>query len=96
MAILDLRDLISRTVLVGITYVDGHGTTVDQVQFAGIVRSVDPLVAIDTGDDELFTLPPEPEAFDVAAPGEYRLHTTGEVVVNPDFTTSWTVESGDE
>jgi hypothetical protein len=41
-------------------------------------------------------LPPEPDAFDEAVPGEYRLRSTGEVVVNPAFTTSWTVEAGEE
>jgi hypothetical protein len=38
----------------------------------------------DTGD--IFTLPPALEAFAPAPPGEYRLRSTGEVVVDPDFT----------
>ena len=51
--------LIGQTVLVGITYVDQDGGVVDQDQFAGIVQTVEPLVAIDRGADEAFTLPPD-------------------------------------
>jgi hypothetical protein len=88
----DLNDMVGRTVLVGLTYVRPDGSIRLQSQFAGIVTSVKPLVAIERGDDELFTLPNEPEAFDWAAPGEYRLRGSGEVVVNPDFLTSWTIQ----
>ncbi len=42
----------------------------------------------------VFRLPFDPEALKVAAPGEYRLRSTGEVVVNPDFTTVWSVTLG--
>jgi len=38
-------------------------------------------------------LPPEPEAYEPAPPGEYRLRSTGEVVVDPDYLTTWTVGS---
>ncbi len=56
------------------------------------MTAVEPLVSIVRGDGtEPFTLPPVEEAFEPAPPGEYRLRTTGEVVVDPDFTTSWTV-----
>jgi hypothetical protein len=43
----------------------------------------------DNGD--IFTLPPAPEAYAPAPPGEYRLKTTGEVVVDPDFTCTYEV-----
>jgi hypothetical protein len=33
------------------------------------------------------------EAFEAAPPGEYRLRSSGEVVVNPDYITSWVVEA---
>jgi hypothetical protein len=47
------------------------------------VTSVDPLVSIDRGTGEPFTLPPVPGAFDPATPDEYRLRSTGEVVTDP-------------
>ena len=43
------------------------------------------------GTEELFTLPADADGFLAARPGVYRLKDTGEEVVNPDFTTVWTV-----
>jgi len=50
-------------------------------------------VAIDRGADEAFTLPPDLGAFDRAQPGEYRLGTNGETVVDPDYVSTWTVRA---
>ena len=93
MALEDLREMIGRRLLVGITYVDADEEVVDQVEYAGIVREVEPLVSIDQGADEPSTLPPEPAAFERAEPGEYRLRSTGEVVVDPDYISTWTVKA---
>jgi hypothetical protein len=86
-----LNDLLGCVLLVGIDYLDEVGGVADSVQFAGVVTSVDPVVQIDVGKEEPFTLPPEPDAFDCAKPGVYRLRGTGVEVTNPDFVTSWTV-----
>ncbi|MDJ0767859.1 MAG: hypothetical protein QNJ12_03660 [Ilumatobacter sp.] len=91
MAIDDLGQLIGRSVLVSIRYLDADGEVASRLQFAGIVTAVDPLVEIDHGDDVPFTLLPEPDAFDPAPPGEYRLRESGETVVDPDVTSTWTV-----
>ncbi len=90
--------MLGRRILVGITYLDLDGQLVSQVQFAGIVTAVDPLVTIDRGIHGQFTLPPDPDAYDPGVAGEYRLRETGEVVVDPDFITTWTVRppSSDE
>jgi len=95
MAIGRLEDLVGRRLLVGITYLDAADQVVEQVEFCGLVLSVDPLVSIDCGDEEPFTLPPAVDAYDIAGPGEYRLRSTGEVVVDPDFVTIWTVTAPD-
>ena len=91
----DLDELLGRTVRVGITRVDHNNRRVRQDQFHGRVESLDDgLVHIrvaGTGKD--FTLPPEVSAFTRAQPGLYRLRATGEVVVDPDFTSSWTVRA---
>ena len=91
MAIANLSQLIGKTLLVGITYLDSDGRADRQIEFAGIVVAVEPLVTIERGTEKTFTLPAAPEAFAVGTPGTYRLRSTGEVVVNPDFVTSWTV-----
>lgn len=40
---------------------------------------------------EFFWLPPDLRPFQKAPPGEYRLRSTGEVVVDPDLTCGWTI-----
>jgi len=85
--------MIGKRLLVGVSYLAPGGGIQDQLQFAGQVLAVDPLVCIDQGEGmEPFTLPPVEEAFDPAPPGEYRLRSTGQVVVDPGFITSWTVQ----
>jgi hypothetical protein len=91
---IDLAQMIGKRLLVGITYLQPDGSVGESIELIGVVTAVDPLVAIDRGDGaEPFTLPPEPGAYQRAAPGEYRLHWTGETVVNPDFLATWTVEA---
>ena len=92
-ALEDLREMIGQRVLVGITYLNAQGEVVDQDQFAGIVQAVEPLVAIDRGTDQAFTLPPEPDAFERGQPGEYKLRSTGETIVDPDYVSTWTVRA---
>lgn len=88
----DLEEMIGKRLLVGITYV-GKRTGPDELtEFAGIVVEVDPLVVIEIGEEEPFTLPPSHDAFSVASPGIYTLRSSGEVVENPDFVTTWTVQ----
>ena len=89
---LDALDrMIGATLLVRITYLKPDETVGHVAEFAGVVTSVDPLVTIERGGDEPFTLPPDPDAFEVGVPGEYHLHSTGAIVVNPDYTSIWTV-----
>ena len=84
--------MLGKLLLVGITYLNDDESVNEQLQFAGTVLAVEPLVSIDRGEGRVpFTLPPAEEAFEPAPPGDYRLRKTGEVVVNPDFMTTWTV-----
>ena len=92
----DLTEMVGAVLLVGVTYVDGSGDTESRVEFAGRVLAVSPLVSIELAGEEPFTLPADPEAYSRAQPGEYSLASTGEVVVDPDYTTVWTVESPTE
>ena len=94
-SISDLKELVGKTVLVGITRVDHKDAVASQDQFQGRVESLDDgFVHIRVcGSGKDFTLPPEPSAFMRAKPGLYRLRATGEVVVDPDFTSSWTVHA---
>jgi hypothetical protein len=85
--------LLGSHLLVGFTYLRPDGGLDRRLQFHGTVESVgEDVVEVrraDTG--EIFTLPSAPEAYEPAPPGEYRLKTTGEVVVDPDFTCTYEV-----
>jgi hypothetical protein len=91
--------LLGKHVLVGLTRCSEDGEVLEQTQFHGEIVVVDERdgVAIErAGSDELFWLPPDLRAYHDAPPGEYRLRSTGEVVVDPDVTTSWTITAPPE
>jgi hypothetical protein len=92
------EDLIGKRVLVGITFVSADDEVLDQQQFAGTVASADPEdgVELRLDDGSSRRLPPDLDAFEAAAPGDYRLRSTGEVVTDPDFVSTWTVQDADE
>ncbi|MBW3618011.1 MAG: hypothetical protein KY446_09735 [Proteobacteria bacterium] len=84
--------LSGSTVLVGMTTNGPAGEQLEQ--FFGTVMIVDAnegitlrLEGARAGD--VFTLPPDLRAFFPAKPGSYRLRQTGEVVLDPDYTTTW-------
>jgi hypothetical protein len=89
-------DVIGKHVLVGITYVDNDDTVIEQRQMHGtIVSANDEAVYIEVaGLEEAQWLPPHLEAYEEAGKGDYRLRTTGEVVTDPDFLSTWTIRPG--
>jgi len=83
------------TVLVGITYNEPAGERLEQ--FFGTVVSVDSregitLILEGSRSGESYAFPPDLRAFFPAPPGSYRLRETGEVVEDPDYTTTWTID----
>jgi hypothetical protein len=89
------EDLIGSTVLVGLTRRTFFGHK--QEQFFGVVLTASANDGITLQlegkrEGEIYQLPPDLRAFDPAPPGEYRLRSTGEVVVDPDYVASWTVD----
>jgi hypothetical protein len=80
------------TVLVGLTF--NEGTKKRLEQFYGTVMAADPNEGITlrlegSRSGEFYTLPPDLRAFFPAKPGSYRLRETGEVVIDPDYTSTW-------
>jgi hypothetical protein len=92
----NLELMVGKRLLVGITYVGSSDSSDEKVQFVGVVTGVDPVVTIDHGMAEPFSLPAEPDAYDEAPPGQCTLQDTGEVVEDPDFMTTWTVNPPDK
>ena len=94
------RSLVGRSVLIGLTYIDDNGEVTGQRQLHGRIIGAHEINGFEielAGEraGEKFSLPPDTRAFIDADPGEYRLRSTGEVVVNPDLISTWTITEGD-
>ncbi len=80
---------VGKRLLVGVTYVDAKEDLIGVEQFHGrIVAAGEGGITLERADTgQLISLPPMLEE---AAPGEYRLRSTGEVVVDPDYFAKFT------
>jgi hypothetical protein len=88
-------EFIGKTVLIGITYMTHDDQFISQDQFYGEIVSYHSGQGIEVRlkgrrEGEVYRLPPDLKQLHWAEHGEYKLRATGEVVVDPDFTTSWT------
>ena len=84
--------LIGKTILVGMTFYNKDDEFVEQKQSWGeIVAVTENTIFIKQKDGEEFDIPNDPSAIEIANPGKYRLRSTGEVVENPDFLSTWNV-----
>jgi len=83
--------------LVGITYLDAGGQVTGTQQFCGQVLEVcDGVVVVERpGEDEPAVLPADAAAYRSAEPGTYKLHETGEIIIDPDFLSTWRVAAPD-
>jgi len=88
-------ELLGRLVLVGVTRQTPDEELIEQLQVYGIVVAVDETegISVEVHGEQwkgrTFALPPSPRAFQKARPGKYTLRGTGEVVTDPDYTTTW-------
>lgn len=95
----DITDrFLGKTLLVGITYYDHQGKEIEKKQFWGAITSITLQKGIEITNLNTkiaFYLPPDLRAIYPAKQGEYRLKSTGEVIVNPDYVTTWTSTAPD-
>lgn len=85
---------IGKHLLIGITYLDHEGAFIEQKQFHGVIVRINESegIVIKLHDSELeYKLPPDLNSLQPAPKGEYRLRSTGEIVTDPDYLTTWTV-----
>jgi hypothetical protein len=88
----DATKYVGKYILVGITQEDAFGNVIDQFQIHGVIE----LVASDgitialrgARQGEHYVIPP---LLQPGEPGEYRLHSSGEVVTDPDYMTTFTI-----
>ena len=87
-----IDELVGKVILVGITYYTKDNEFVEQKQLYGtVVEANEKHIRFKQKDGSLFTLPRDPSSTHRAHPGRYTLRSTGEVVVDPDFTAEWNV-----
>ena len=88
--------IVGSHVLIGITRHKAEGVTQEQM-FGEVVEAHARhgfKVALDgSRRGETYWLPPHIDNFVAAQPGEYRLRSTGETVVDPDYISTWTIEA---
>jgi hypothetical protein len=90
-------ELIGKLVLVGLTHCNSDGSVDRQEQFFGVVRSAHKSAGVlldlkGTRAGCRYNLPPDLRSYFKASPGNYRLRSTNEVVSNPDFTVTFSVQ----
>lgn len=86
--------VIGKHILVGVTYRNHDEAVVGVEQFHGkIIRAnrEEGIIIQLNGTDEERWIPPDLSRLESADPGEYILKSTGEVVVDPDLISTWTV-----
>lgn len=90
-------DLVEKTILIGLTYYTADNEFIERKQYWGtVIESNENRILIRLNDGEIFELPPDLTSTKIAPPGEYRLRSTGEVIVNPDYLTTWNINRSKE
>lgn len=93
---------IGKVVLVGVTFENAKGEMIHMQQWAGVIRTYSNQkgILVDLYDtEEKCSLPPFPDLLEPAAPGIYRLRSTGRVVERPDYLANLTCtapQAGDQ
>lgn len=89
-----VKSLLNKHIIIGLTYLDENEEIIERIQLHGIIIQVNKnegvLVKLNNSDEE-YNLPPDLSAIHEAPPGEYHFKTTGEVIINPDLMTTWTI-----
>lgn len=88
-----LSALVGQRLLVGLSYVRPDGDPLSSIQFCGRVLEVGDGVVVVANPEaaEPVVLPADPACFTPGTPGRYTLRHSGEIVVDPDFVTTWTI-----
>jgi hypothetical protein len=88
------KNLVGKTLLIGITHRDSDGKVLRRSQIFGLVTVADRAKGIcirDNRTSEEKWFPADTRGIEPARPGEYRNRATGELVCDPDYLDSWTV-----
>jgi len=88
----EIEPFLGTSLLMGVTYLDSSEQLIEQKQMFGTIERINDnegiVVRLDSGDE--FKLPPLLKSLQPAPKGEFRLRSTGQIVIDPDFLTTWT------
>ena len=93
-----IEDVLNKTCLIGLSYINTNGDLLKQAQYAGTVIKVDAeegmtvkLMAIDPTKTETpnFHIPPSLEAWFIAPKGHYKNAEHNIDIVDPDYFVTW-------
>lgn len=86
------EQIIDKVILIGLTYYTADRVLIERKQFWGtVVEANEKGIAVRLNNGEIFSLPPNLSSTKKAPPGEYRLRTTGELIVDPDYLSTWNI-----
>lgn len=80
--------------LIGLSFIDKNGNLIEQYQTHGtIIELTDKsLFKIKRDDCSIIQMPYDRDTISKAEKGEYREHSTGIVIKNPDFIMTWEID----
>jgi hypothetical protein len=85
-----------KSVLIALTFVNATGEIQKRTQMHGVIESVDRqvgfLVSLRGAEQgKSVTLPPDARSFRLADLGRYELYGNGDIVIDPDLISAWTL-----
>ena len=92
----EVSSLVGKSLLVGVTVLDESANVIEQFQVYGDIVRADGegITFFREHSSTEFSIPPSFSNVIEADAGEYRLRSTGELVENPDYLTTWTIYDG--
>ena len=89
--------MLNKTIITGITYMNEEDELVERKQFFGTIVRINEkegvVIKLANSSEEI-SVPPQLDNIEKAKPGEYRLKSTGEVIVDPDYLITLTSVAG--
>jgi len=91
------KQMLNKTIITGITYMNEEDELVERKQFFGTIVRINEkegvVIKLANSSEEI-SVPPQLDNIEKAKPGEYRLKSTGEVIVDPDYLITLTSVAG--
>ncbi len=102
---MQLKDILNKTCLIGLSYFDMKGELLKQSQLAGTVIEADEEMGISVKllaaltqqqaenkeKDPIFILPPNMAPWFIAPPGHYKNAESGVDIENPNYLVTWDI-----